>query len=142
MSEREPGRSFCWIQIVAGISLGFLALLCLAGSVAFVLYPPDKDPALAIGLGFLMVLVSCWVLVKCVRLAFGWGAQEGLMGPVSLRVAAFCFLVAPIAGLFTGYYAEGGLFAVAQAVTYVFISAVLMGMASARSKPPGVKKDA
>jgi hypothetical protein len=42
------------------------------------------------------------------------------MTPSTLRVASFCILVLPIAGLFTGYYPEMGAVAILQAVMYFF----------------------
>ena len=109
-----------WVQVPAGLILGFFTLLCGFASVSLLLVPNKKAPRLAVTAGLILLVGCFWVVAKCFRLITGRKNRGGLMSPNTLRVVAFFLLVLPIGGLFTGYYREMGAVAIFQAVMYFF----------------------
>jgi len=107
------------LQIVAGLLLGGFTLLCLAGSVTLVISPSAQAPVLAPTIGVGMVLVCCWLLMKCGRLIIGRKVAGGLMGPRALRLLAWFFLLLPVGGIFTGYFITHTLAAIVQTAAYI-----------------------
>jgi ABC-type transport system involved in multi-copper enzyme maturation permease subunit len=70
-----------WVQVPAGIALGGIVLLCLAGSLMMVFLPNEKAPVLAPVFGAFMALVSLWALSKCFLLLSGKKVRGGLIKP-------------------------------------------------------------
>ena len=115
--EKEIPR---WIQILLGVVLALLTLLCGFASAELLVFPNEKGPVLSIVIGLILLLGCLWTLEKCFRLITGCKNQGGLMAPNALRVLSFFCLALPVAGLFTGYYRKMGLVAIFQAVMYFF----------------------
>jgi hypothetical protein len=113
--EKEVPR---WVQILAGLVLALLTLLCGFASITMLVVPNDKSPILTVVVGLILLLGCFWVLEKCFRLLTGRKNLGGLMTPSTLRVVSFFFLVFPVVGLFTGYYRKMGPVAIFQAVMY------------------------
>jgi hypothetical protein len=49
----------------------------------------------------------------------GRNKRGGLLSPTALRVVAYCLLIIPVAGLFTGYHRENSVLAILQTVMYI-----------------------
>jgi hypothetical protein len=109
-----------WVQVLAGLILALLTLLCGFASVTMLVVPNEKSPILAIVVGLVLLLSCLWVFEKCFRLLTGRKNRGGLMAPNALRVVSFFFLALPVAGLFTGYYRKMGVVAIFQTVMYFF----------------------
>lgn len=123
-----------WVQIPAGIALGGIVLLCLAGSLMMVFLPNEKAPVLAPVFGAFMALVSLWALSKCFLLLSGKKMQGGLIKPRGLRVLAWFFLLLPLGGLFTGYFITHTVQALVQTAAYVSIFFGLRSLAAHRER--------
>ena len=115
--EKEVPR---WVQVLAGVVLALLTLLCGFASVTMLVVPNEKSPILTIVVGLVLLLGCLWVFQKCFRLLTGRKNPGGLMAPNTLRVVSYFFLALPIAGLFTSYYRKMGPVAIIQAVMYFF----------------------
>jgi hypothetical protein len=113
--EKEVPRG---VQILVGLVLALLTLLCGFASVTMLVVPNEKSPILTVVVGLILLLGCFWVLEKCFRLLTGRKNRGGLMTPKTLRVMSFFFLVFPVAGLFTGYYRKMGPIAIFQAIMY------------------------
>jgi len=107
--EKESPR---WIQVLLGVVLALLTLLCGFASAELLVFPNEKGPVLSIVIGLILLLGCLWTLEKCFRLITGCKNQGGLMAPNALRVVSFFCLAPPVAGLFTGYYRKMGLVAI------------------------------
>jgi len=116
-SEKDAPR---WVQILAGLVLTLLTLLCAFASVSMLVIPNEKSPIVTVVVGLILLLGCLWVFEKCFRLLTGRKNRGGLMSPNTLRVVSFFFLAAPVGGLFTGYYRRMGPIAIFQAVMYFF----------------------
>jgi hypothetical protein len=121
-----------WVQVLAGLVLALLTLLCGFASVTMLVVPNEKSPTLTVVIGLILLLACLWVLEKCFRLITGRKNQGGLMAPNTLRVLSFFFLALPVAGIFTGYYRRMGLIAIFQAVMYFFSFLGLRALARKR----------
>jgi hypothetical protein len=113
--EKEVPR---WVQIVIGLLLALLTLLCGFASITMLVIPNEKSPIFTMVVGFVLSLGCLWVLEKCFRLLTGRKNRGGLMTPRALRTVSFFFLAFPVVGLFTGYYRKMGPIAIFQAVMY------------------------
>jgi hypothetical protein len=133
--EKELPR---WVQISAGWVLGSVALLCGFASLVLMLAPHMPIPILGFFLGLVLLLGSFWVLEKSFRLLTGRKYRGGLLGPKTLQVLAFFFLLLPVAGLFTGYYSEKGPLAIIQAAMYFVIFLGLRALAKKRQEKNGL----
>jgi hypothetical protein len=129
--DSEPPKLPRWAQIIAGLFLLPIALLCLAGSVVLVLAPPGKAPLLAMSLGVVFVLICLWVLWLAVRLLAN-RPGHGLLGPFALRASALLFFALPIGGVFTGYWREKPLIAAIQTLCYLAVATTLWRLAKGR----------
>lgn len=127
--EEEVPR---WVQVLVGLVLALLALLCGFASVMMLVVPNEKSPILTIVVGLVLLLGCLWVLEKCFRLLTGSKNRGGLMAPNTLRVVSFFFLVFPVVGFFTGYYRKMSLVAIFQAVMYFFSFLGLRALARKR----------
>jgi hypothetical protein len=123
-----------WVQVPAGIALGGIVLLCLAGSLMMVFLPNEKAPVLAPVFGAFMALVSLWALSKCFLLLSGKKVRGGLIKPRGLRVLAWFFLLLPIGGLFSGYFIAHTAQALVQTAAYVSIFFGLRSLAAHRER--------
>jgi hypothetical protein len=121
-----------WIQVLMGLVLALVTMLCVFGSVTMLVVPNEKSPVLAVVVGLVLLLGCLWVFEKCFRLLTGRKNRSGLMAPNTLRVVSFFFLTLPVAGLFTGYYRKMGLVAILQAVMYFFSFLGLRALARKR----------
>lgn len=115
--EKEVPR---WVQVLVGLVLALLTLLCGFASATMLVVPNEKSPILTIIVGLILLLGCLWVFEKCFRLLTGRKNRGGLMAPNTLRVVSFFFLAPPVAGLFTGYYRKMGPVAIFEAVMYFF----------------------
>ena len=129
--DGEPPKLPRWAQIIAGLFLLPIALLCLAGSVVLVLAPSDKAPLLAISLGVVFVLICLWVLWLAVRLLAN-RPGHGLLGSFALKASALLFFALPIGGIFTGYWREKPLIAAIQTLCYLVVATALWRLANRR----------
>jgi hypothetical protein len=127
--EKEVPR---WAQVLVGLILASVTLLCGFASVTMLVVPNEKSPILTIVIGLTLLLGCLWVLEKCFRLLTGSKNRGGLMAPNTLRVVSFFFLVFPVVGFFTGYYRKMGLVAIFQAVMYFFSFLGLRALARRR----------
>jgi hypothetical protein len=119
------------VQVLMGLVLALLTLLCGFASVIMLVVPNEKSPILAIVIGLVLLLGCLWVFEKCFRMLTGRKNRGGLMAPNTLRVVSFFFLALPVAGLFTGYYRKMGL-AIFIAVMYFFSFLGLRALAQKR----------
>jgi hypothetical protein len=117
--EKEVPR---WVQVLVGLILASVTLLCGFASVTMLVVPNEKSPSpiLAIVVGLALSLGCIWVFEKCFRLLTGRKNRGGLLAPNTLRLISFFFLALPVAGLFTGYYRRMGPIAIFQVVMYFF----------------------
>jgi len=127
--EKEVPR---WVQVLVGLVLALLTLLCGFASVMMLVVPNEKSPILTILVGLILLLGCLWVFEKCFRLLAGRKNRGGLMAPNTLRVVSYFFLALPVAGFFTGYYRKMGLVAIFQAVMYFFSFLGLRALARKR----------
>lgn len=127
----EPSKLPRWAQIIAGLLLFPIALLCLAGSVAVVLAPPDKAPRLAMSVGVVLALICLWVLWLAVRLLAN-RPSHGLLGPYALKAAALLLFALPIGGVFSGYWQERPLIAAVQTLCYLMVVNTLWRLSNRR----------
>ena len=134
-----------WIAIPVGITLGLITLGCLLGSLTILVTPPEENRLFGVILGVILVLGCLWVFEKALRLVLGPRKKGGLFAPLTLRIFAVLFLLLPVAGFFTGYYAEKGFLAALQALTSLGISCGMLLLARRRetsgqkSAPKGTK---
>ncbi len=122
-----------WIHVLAGLGLAVVLLLCLGGSLAMV-FPTGKAPIGERALGAGMVLVTFWGFLVCYRLVTGKRVRGGLVGPFALRVCAWLFLLAPIGGLFTGYFVTNTFQALVETAAYVSVFFGLRSLATHRER--------
>ena len=132
----EPEALPRWVQILIGSMLSLLLLPCLAGSLLMSLLPNEKAPVLAPVAGVLMVLLTLWLFGICFRLVSGRRVSGGLMSPRTLRGVAWLFLLLPLGGLFTGYFATHTLVALMQSAAYVSAFLGLRSLALSRDARP------
>jgi hypothetical protein len=123
-----------WVQVPLGVVLTALLLPSLAGSLLLVVQPNERAPLAAPATGLVMSLACAWLLPKCLRLVTGRHAREGLFGPRSLNAMAWVFLVLPLGGLFTGYFAARPLQAGLQTLGHIGLFVALRRMASHRAR--------
>jgi hypothetical protein len=122
-----------WAQIVAGIVLLPIALLCVVGAVSIFGIPKVRaDPLLQLFAGFWSVL-CIWALVLAIRLILGIRGRYGFFGPVALRISAAVAIGLVIGGLFTGIYVEHPVRGTLLAVAYAIGAAKLWRLAARRS---------
>lgn len=121
-----------WIRIPVGVMLGLITLLCMVGSATLLITPPEKNPLFGFVVGVILVLGCMWVFEKSVRMVFGLPSKGGLMAPRTIRIVAILFLLLPLAGFFTGYYAEKGFIAIARAIGSIGIFFGLNALARSR----------
>jgi hypothetical protein len=86
------------VQVGAGLLLGVFTLLCGAGAITLIIAPSEQARVEARIGGFIMVLVTLWLLQNCARLILGKRREAGLMSARSLRVIAYTILVMPLVG--------------------------------------------
>lgn len=129
--DEEPPKLSRLVQILAGLLLLPISLVCLAGSAVLVMAPPDKAPLLAMSLGIIFVLLCLWVLWLAVRLLVNRPGR-GLLGATALKASAFLFFALPIGGIFTGYWREKPLIAAIQTLCYLVFAIRLWRLANNR----------
>jgi len=118
----EPSQIPRWGQVVAGILLTPITLLCVVGSGAIFTLPNVRGSPPFLCLAAAITLGSLWTVSLCVRLIFGLGRSAGLFGPLALRVIAVGVLGIVTSGLFTGYYAERPVVGGVMALSYVLVA--------------------
>src|SRR5579864_469725 len=87
-----------WVQVLAGLVLAVITLLCGFASITMLLVPNEKSRFLPIVAGLILLLGCLWVFEKCFRLITGRRNQGGLMTPTTLRVISFFVLALPVVG--------------------------------------------
>jgi hypothetical protein len=121
------------VQIIGGVFLTLVSLLCLWGSLAILELPPKPSPLFFYAMDFTLFAGSVWVFAKGVRLVIGHPVHGGLMGPTALQLAAWLFLLIPIGAILAGTFWEGQVvFRIVQALSYVGIFIVLRRVAAQR----------
>lgn len=122
-----------WVQVLAGVALFPITLLCLVGAISIFGIPKvQADPFLQLFAGLWSVL-CLWALVLSVRLILGIRGKYGLLGPVALRIAAVVAVGLVIGGVFTGLYVEYPVRSTLLAITYVVVAVRLWRLATHRS---------
>jgi hypothetical protein len=129
----EPRQLPRWAQVIAGLILTPVALLCVLGAgTVFTLPNVRRSPPLLL-LGAAILLGTLWVAVVCVRLVFGVKRNVGLLGPWATRIIAVGALGLVVSGLFTGYYRQHPLVGGTLAISYVVTACRLFILANTRS---------
>ena len=123
-----------WVQIVVGLMLSLLLLPCLAGAVMMMLVPNEQAPVVAPIGGVVMTVMALWLFGICFRLVSGRRTVGGLMSPRMLRTIAWVFLLLPVGGLFTGYFATHTTLAFLQSAAYISVFFGLRSLAQRRDK--------
>jgi hypothetical protein len=96
-----------WVQVLSGLFLAAVSILCLTGAVA-VWSLPRPSPALFYVVETALIAGSLWVLAKSVRLITGWNRRADLIGPMGLEAFAWMFLLMPVAGFLLGEFSNAG----------------------------------
>jgi hypothetical protein len=123
-----------WAQVLVGILLLPVALLCVVGAISIFGIPKVQgDPLLQLVAGVICAL-CLWVLVLAVRLILGLRGRYGLMGPVVLRIGAIVAIGLVIGGVFTGVYVEHPVRSLVMAAVYIVVSIGLWRLATYRSR--------
>jgi hypothetical protein len=111
-----------WGQVVAGVLLSPITLLCVIRSGTIFTLPNVRASPPLLCLAGAITLGSLWTVSLCVRLIFGWGRTSGFFGPLALRIIAVGALGIVLSGLFTGYYAEHPAVGGVMALSYVLVA--------------------
>jgi hypothetical protein len=131
--ELEPRQLPRWAQVIAGIVLAPIALLCVPGAGTIFTLPKVRGSPPLLLLAAAILLGTLWVVAVCVRLVLGVKRDVGLLGPHAMRIIAIGALGLVASGLFTGYSlqhpAVGGLLA----ISYVATARRLFALAKTRS---------
>ena len=123
-----------WVQVPLGLLLAAFLLPCLAGSLMLALLPNESAPIMAPSCGVLMSLACAWLFTICWRLVTGRRTHGGLLPPRALRAVAWLFLLLPLGGLFTGYFASHTSLALAQTTIYIGVFFSLRSLALRRER--------
>jgi hypothetical protein len=123
-----------WLQVVSGIAIGLVTLLCALGSFSLLFPPAEKHPISSVAGGIVALAACSWVMWKACRLVAGRPSTGGLISPVGLRVASVVILCLPVAGVFTGYFAEHPFAAPLQTLAYFWTFIFLQRLARHRAK--------
>jgi hypothetical protein len=130
--ELEPHQLPRWAQVIAGIVLTPIALLCVLGAGTIFTLPKVRGSPPLLLLAAAILLGTLWAVAVCVRLVLG-AKRVRLLGPHAMRIIAIGALGLVASGLFTGYYlqhrAVGGLLA----ISYVATARRLFALAKTRS---------
>lgn len=129
----EPGQLPRWAQIIAGLFLAPVALLCVIGAGTIFTLPKVRVSPPLLLLGAAIFLGTLWTLVVCVRLVFGIKRNVGLLGPSAMRIIAIGALGLIVSGFFTGYYREHPIIGGILAISYVGTARRLFALANTRS---------
>jgi len=129
--EKELSK---WIRLPIALVLFLILLLCAAGSFTIIIYPPENNPIFALLLGSFMMLACLWGLKKTICMFVGVKTKGGLLSPFELRVIAVIFLAMPFSIFFTGNYKENDYLVIIQAIVYISIFFILIGLAKYRSR--------
>ena len=97
------------------------------------LLPNEMAPVMAPAVGLLMTLLCVWLGRICFRLIAGRRIHGGLMAPRTLRAIGWVFLLLPLGGFFTDFFATHTLQAMLQSAAYVSVFFGLRGLATRRS---------
>lgn len=128
----QPSHSR-WITLLAGILLAPVVVLCALGSLFLILDPVPGKELIRAGAGTVMLLLSAWLGGVVFRLITGRHRREGgLVSPRALRLIAAVFLVLPIGGLFSGYFVEKPIIAIARTIMFLLIFFALRRLAAFR----------
>ena len=129
----EPGQLPRWAQIIAGLFLTPVVLLCVVGAGTIFTLPKVRVSPPLLLLGAVVFLGTLWTLVVCVRLVFGIKRNFGLLGPSAMRIIAIGALGLVVSGFFTGYYWEHPAIGGILAISYVGAARRLFALANIRS---------
>jgi|KBSMisStaDraftv2_1062788.scaffolds.fasta_scaffold463734_2 hypothetical protein len=123
-----------WVQIVAGLVLFPLTLLCVLGAISMFGIPKvQADPILQLLAGAISAL-CLWAVVLSIRLIFGIRGKYGIFGPFALRILAVGAVGLIIGGAFTGVYVDHPIRSAVLAISYVLVAVRLWRMAAQRSR--------
>lgn len=128
-SKKDIAR---WIQIPVGLVLSAFILLCLLGSVSLMVDHKPNAPVLAPLLGALMTLACLWLLSMAMRLLLGKRKSGGLMGPRTLRLVGWLFLLIPVTAILSGSFFEHTVRSLVMTAAYVSIFFAVRRLASQR----------
>jgi hypothetical protein len=129
----EPKQLPRWAQVVAGIALAPIALLCVVGAGTIFTLPKVRGSPPLLLLAAAILLATLWVVALCVRLILGAKRNPGLFGPWAMRIIAIGALGLVVSGLFTGYYIQHPVVGGALAISYVVTARRLFALAKTRS---------
>lgn len=129
----EPASIPQWLQVIAGILLLPLTLLCVGGALTIFTIPKvQADPLLQL-LAAVISLLSVWGVTIAVRLILGLKGK-GLLGPLALRVMSAAAIGLVVGSFFTDIYVEHPVRAIAFAVMYVVAAIGFWRLAARRSR--------
>ena len=132
-ADAEPTALPRWIQVIAGLLLLPITLLCVGGALTmFTLPNVQTDPFLQL-LTVVITLLCLWGVVIAVRLIFGLKGK-GLLGPFALRLMSAVAIGAVVGSFFTDIYTEAPVRAVALVIIYVALAVRLWRLAARRSQ--------
>jgi hypothetical protein len=111
-----------WMQVIAGVLLLPMTLLCVGGSLTMFSGPRIQTDPLVQFMTVVISALSVWGLMIAVRLIFGLKGKYGLLGPFALRVMSAVAMGAVVGSFFTRIYVEHPIRAAAFAILYVVAS--------------------
>ena len=121
-----------WIQILLGVALGPITILCLIVSV-LVIIPPNKEASASIiTIGLTMSIVSIWAFIKCIKMIFGKKVGTELLSPATIRIVSILFLLMPIGGIFAGDFKEKPIIAWGKTISFIYMFLGLQNFAKYR----------
>ncbi len=129
----DRGQLPRWAQVIAGLLLTPVALLCVIGAGTIFTLPKVRISPPLLLLGAAVLLGTLWTLVICVRLVCGIKRNVGLLGPWVIRFIAVGALGLVVSGFFTGYYREHSTIGGILAISYVGVARRLFALANTRS---------
>jgi len=119
------------LRIATGVSIGLVALFCLAVSLIPMLLEP-RGPGLGWFGGAVLACASIWVLSLMLRLIFNRPNHGGLLPPWFLRLFAVYLVAFPIFIVLTGRDASWSLWQYAQAALAILSGFGYWGIAAWR----------
>lgn len=131
---QEPDSLPRWIQVIVGMLLLPMTLLCVAGALTMFTIPKVQTDPLAQLLTVVISLLSVWGVIIAVRLILGLKGKYGLLGPIALRTIAAVAVGLVIGGFFTGAYIEHPLRATALVIIYAVVAVRLWNAADRKSQ--------
>ena len=103
-----------------GVLFMLCALACLVGSCILIFDPQSQSQVVAQIAGFVMALLSVWVLSIAIRLLFNRPNHGGLLSPLVLRLVAIYMAAMPTFMIVTGRSSAWTVLQYLQAGIFIF----------------------